>query len=283
MPDTPHEDRFIEVLQYLTGRELAQEVSIPRKARRLDAICRFDGDEVPAMFGALSTACADRAVLFEHESAPLSVESVASAWVGLAWLTWHRVRTYRGRKPAVHALLSGSRRPPLAIIVADGIAHDLTGAVPGLALTRSAGLWSAADSGDLHFDNGGLIVVDTSAVPAGDGYGLWQWFHHTRDDADANARLVALLDDPLLPMLAKQRFLEAMMDQQFNVSDTELETASQRVRREGREEGREEGRMAILALAARVVPEMIPTLQGIEDLEELQRAADAAIVRKLGR
>jgi hypothetical protein len=62
--------------------------------------------------------------------------------------------------------------------------------------------------------------------------------------------------------------------------------ASQRVRRGGREEGREEGfveaRNAILALAARVVPEAMPVLQSIHDLDELQRAADQAIARKLG-
>ena len=46
MPHTPHEDRFIGVLQYMTGRELAQEISIPRKARRLDAMCRFGATPV---------------------------------------------------------------------------------------------------------------------------------------------------------------------------------------------------------------------------------------------
>jgi predicted transposase YdaD len=41
MPHSIHEERFLDVLHFLTGREIAQEISMPRKARRLDAVCRF--------------------------------------------------------------------------------------------------------------------------------------------------------------------------------------------------------------------------------------------------
>jgi hypothetical protein len=270
----------------MTGHELAQEISIPRKARRLDAMCRFGATPVPGFFGALRAACDDRAVIFEHESAHLTCEAVASAWVGQAWMSWQRLKKRQGLRQSVHRMVAGTPRPPLAVVVADSVAEDLTGAIPSLGPTALPGLWATSDTGDLRFDQGALLVIDTSTIPASDGFSFWRWLGRARDEQDANARLLALLADPQLPMLEKARFLEAMMDNQFTVSETERETASQRVRREGREEGREEGfvkaRNAILALATRVVPEAMPALQSIHDLDELQRAADQAIARKLG-
>jgi hypothetical protein len=76
--------------------------------------------------------------------------------------------------------------------------------------------------------------------------------------------------------------MEGMVGKKMAVSEAEYQTASQRVRREGREEGYLKARNAILALAARVVPQSMSVPHSIEDLDELQQAADAAIVRKLG-
>lgn len=51
-----HENRFIERLQFAVGEaEVAQELSIPRKARRLDAVCQFT--DAPELFGALRGVC----------------------------------------------------------------------------------------------------------------------------------------------------------------------------------------------------------------------------------
>ena len=99
MPHTPHEDRFIGVLQYMTGHELAQEISIPRKARRLDAMCRFGATPAPGFFGALRAAWPDRAVIFERESTPLTCEAVASAWAGQTWVSWQRLKKPQGHRP----------------------------------------------------------------------------------------------------------------------------------------------------------------------------------------
>ena len=283
MPHTPHEDRFIGLLQYMTDHELAQEISMPRKARRLDAMCRFGATPVPGFFGALRTACHDRAVIFEHESTPLTCEAVASAWVGQAWVSWQRLKKPRGRRQNVHRLVGGTRRPRLAVVVADSVAEDLTGAIPSLGLTGWPGLWATTDTGDLRFDQGALLVIDTSAIPASDGFSFWRWLGRARDEHDANARLLALLADPQLPMLDKARFLEAMMDNQFTVSETERETASQRVRRDGREEGRDEGeRYALLSVAARFAPEALSAMHAIHDIDALRRAVDEALSQKLG-
>jgi hypothetical protein len=283
MPHSIHEERFLDVLHFLTGREIAQEISIPRKARRLDAVCRFEADGAPGLFGPLQAACADRTVLFEHESSPLTVEKVASAWVGLAWLSWHRVRIHRGRRPAFHALLAGTPRPPLAMVVADGIREDLRGAIPLLAPSLWPGVWATPDPGEGDWAQGGLLVVDTTRVPPGDGFGFWHWLGRVRDAAEAAARLDALLADRKLPTVQAHSLQEAIMNGQIQVSDIERETVAQRVRREGREEGREEGaRAALLALAARFTPDALPSLRAIRDLTALQQAVDAALAQRLG-
>jgi hypothetical protein len=64
------ESRFVERLQFEVGdAEVAQELSIPRKPRRLDVVCRFR--EAPVMFDALRADCSRRTVVFEHVSASL--------------------------------------------------------------------------------------------------------------------------------------------------------------------------------------------------------------------
>jgi hypothetical protein len=285
-PHTPHEDRFIDALQVLTGREVVQELSIPRKARRLDAVCRFGGDHVPGLFGTLGPACADRTVLFEHESQPLTAEGAASAWVGLAWLAWHRLRRLGGRQTALHTLVRGTPRPPLAVVVADRVQDNLTGAVPGMGPTPWPGVWSTPEAGDGTFAQGGLVVLDTVALPPKPGFTFWRWLGRARDADDARARINALLGDRKLPMVDRLHFREAVMNQQIRTSETEQETIAQRVRREAREEGRQKGireaRELLLAFAARFAPEALPSLRTIDDMRALREAVDEAITRRLG-
>jgi hypothetical protein len=101
---------------------------------------------------------------------------------------------------------------------------------------------------------------------------------HRRLVDDANTRLLALLADSGIPESEKIRLLEGMLDRKFRASDAELETASQRVRREGREEGE---RHALLDVAARFAPDALPVLHTIEELDALRRAVDDALSRKL--
>lgn len=69
------------------------------------------------------------------------------------------------------------------------------------------------------------------------------------------------------------------MNHQIPATTTEQETIAQRVRREGREEGE---RQALLDVAARFIPECLPKLKTIVDLDVLRRATDEALARKLG-
>jgi len=171
-----------------------------------------------------------------------------------------------------------------------------------LGPTEWPGLWATNDTGELRFNQGGLLVVDTGNLPAGDGFGFWRWLGRARDSDDANERLVDLLADNQLPINDRILFLEPIVERAFAVSDIERETASQRLRREGREEGRERGReeggeegreecreeardegsRALLAVAARFTPEALPMLRTIEDLDALRRAVDEGLSRKMG-
>jgi hypothetical protein len=175
----------------------------------------------------------------------------------------------------------------LVVVVADTVTEDLTGAIPSLGPTEHTGLWTTTDTGGMRFDQGGLLVVDTSNLRSGDGFGFWRWLGRARDSVDANERLVDLLADNQLPINDRILFLEPIVERAFAVSDIERETASQRLRREGREVGREEGReegerQALLAVAARFTPDALPMLRTIEDLDVLRRAVDEALSRKMG-
>lgn len=197
MSGAPHEDRFLDVLQFVTGNEIAQETS----------------------------------------------------------------------------------KPPLAIIVADRVYAELFGAIPSLDRAEWPGVWATSNTGSGHYDQGGLLVIDTSTVSVGHGFSFWSWLGKANGAAEADTRLRALFADPKLPKVEKDRLQDAIMNHRISASPVELETTAQRVRREGREEGE---RQALLAVAARLIPDALPTLRTLEDLDALRRAVDEALSRKLG-
>jgi hypothetical protein len=281
-----HENRFVHLLQYFVGEaETGQEVSIPRKARRLDLVCRFA--EPPSFFGALRGDCAQRTVLFEHESQPLSWHAIASAWVGQAWLHWERVRPRQRKSGSVLCNFLDAQRPPLAVVVADSIGEPPNRAVPGLAPTRWQGVWATGELVD-----GGLYVLDTSMVRPDEGFAFWSWLGRAPTDAIAARRLDALYHDPNLPIQDLDLLREAIMNGQLYVSVPEKETTYQRIRRELRVELRDElrdevrdevGRCELLALAANAMPEHLDELRQIEDIVELRRVIQAKVVKAFQR
>jgi hypothetical protein len=254
-------------MQFAVGEnEVAQEMSIPRKARKLDLVCRFS--EAPEYFQALRADCANRTVLFEHESQPLAPHDVASAWVGLAWLLWERVRPSDGRSTDHRTRRDVTLRPPLAIVVADCAGDALTGAVPTLARSGQPGVWATA-----QLDEGGLLVIDTSLVKPNDGFSFWSWLGRADDDDDASQRLAALLADEHLSIHSRDRLQEAIVNHEVPASDAEHETVAQRLRRESIAEGEGLGeRNALLKLVAQLAPDRSAELEQIKDLEQLQAA-----------
>ena len=290
------EQRFMERMAFCgPGIPSTQELSMPRKARSLDLVMQFE--EAPIWFGALREVCMNRVVLFEHVSRRARREDVASARVGEAWLGWERVR-HRGRtnEPASrwggHALVG---RPPLAVVIADGVRGGLQGAIPLLRNEEVAGVWATP-----NLDEGGLIVLDTTRILADDGYAWWSWLGRAPTDAEAAERLFRLLGEPSIPTLERERLKEAIMEGELETSATERESVYQRLQREIREsreqgmskglqEGLEEGlqkgiaagrRDVLLRLAATVAPVDLDELRSIDDLDRLEREITERIRRR---
>jgi hypothetical protein len=152
------ESRFVERLQFeVRDAEVAQELSIPRKSRRLDVVCRFG--EAPVMFDALRADCSRRTVVFEHVSASLQRHQVARAWSSMAWLLWEQASPPRPGRRAPMLRPEPGERPPLGIIVTDQLSAHLHGAVPALRPTDRPGLWATPE-----LDEGGLYVINTSEI-----------------------------------------------------------------------------------------------------------------------
>ena len=266
MSTTPHEDRFVELLRFAAGEsEELQELSIPRKVRRLDVVYRFAA--APVWFGALRETCCERVVAFEHESTPVARHAVSSAMVGQSWLAWERVRPAGRRRRSVSgpALLADSARPPLVIVVADRVSERPEGAVPGLRGTPWPGVWMTP-----YLDEGGLVLLDTSLLRARDGFAFWSWLGRPANPQQSRERLRRLLDDPSLPTLSKERLMEAVMENLVPHSEPEREGVYQRIKRELRREG-------LLSFAERVVPEAVERLRAIEDIEALEEAFEQAL------
>lgn len=267
---TPHEDRFLAILQHaLQGAEVAQEVSIPRKARRLDAVTRLANS--PELFGALGSTLQHRTVMFEHESAPLTGEAVASAAVGQAWLRWHHLRKDRRRPAGVRRVVEGTPRPPVCVVVADSLAADVSGSVPGLRACECAGVWATP-----FLDEGGLIVLDSSQLVGSAGFEFWAWLGGAPTPAAAAERYGLLLDNLALSTLTRTRLSEAIMNQEIPATPAERETNAQRFRRETLAEGR---KAELLELLSRYAPESYAVLKHEPDIDVLKAALDEVFQR----
>lgn len=288
MSQSTHENRFVALLQFAAGdAEVVQELSIPRKARRLDAVYRFDA--APVWFGAMTGTCTDRMVIFEHESSPLARHTLASALLGQAWMAWERVRPptpRRTSKPALR-LIGETLRPPIVIVVADRVVGTIEGAVPGLRATDTPGLWQTP-----HLDEGGLVLLDTPALRAQDGFAWWSWVGRPQTAEEGRTRLLRLLDDEKLPTLYKDRLMEAVMENEVPITEPEKESVYQRLKRqlvdEGRQAGlrdgrrtaREDERHALLKLVKRVAPDTLPRMQEIEEIEVLRVAVEDVLAER---
>lgn len=281
MSSTPHEDRFLAILQHaVEDADVLQELSIPRKARKLDAVVRLD--DAPELFGALAPWLQHRAVVFEHESTPPTAEAIASAALGHAWLHWHRLRSHRRQTSSLRRTLQGTPRAPIAVLVADRVVQDPAGAVAGLRPAGWRGVWTTP-----NLDEGGLLLLDSSQLVGTPGLEFWAWLGGAPTAEAAAARFAALLDSLSLSTITRYRLTEAIMNHQIPATAAEQETTYQRVtrlaREEGRDAGRDEARASLLELIQRYAPERFEALRGVHDLDELKRELDEAIQRRLSQ
>jgi hypothetical protein len=272
---TRHEDRFVAILQHAVHEvEVVQEVSIPRKARKLDALVRLA--DAPELFGALRPWLRARTVVFEHESAPLTNEAVASAALGPPWLHWHRLRRDAHRASAVRRAVAGTDRPPIGVVVADRVAQEMNAAIPGLRPADWPGVWSTP-----HLDEGGLVVLDTSQLAGIPGFEFWAWLGGASTPEEGARRMRLLLESPSLSTLTLNRLNEAIMNERIPTTSAEQETNYQRITRLARDEGREEALSSFRELLRRYAPERVAELSEVRDPEVLRHALDEAIQQRL--
>ena len=131
-----HEQRFLDFQRFvLRGREVGQEVSTPRKARRLDAVFRIE--ETPGLFGPIAPWLQNRAVVFEHESGTVPRVALHRAQMAHGWIGWRREGVSAGESrwgiPSEgDAWLRNTQREPSTVVVADQLKDHATDGFPGL-------------------------------------------------------------------------------------------------------------------------------------------------------
>ena len=286
-----HEDRSDSILRAVSpGTKRDQELSIPRGARRLDVVHRFV--RAPVWFGPLAALCSERDVIFEFESGLVGRLKVRSALVGQSWLAWQQDRRTAPGTP---------RRAPIVIVVAARVITDARHLVPTLRpRQRVTGLWATSD-----LANGGLILLDASRLPDAAPWWFWSWLGMTVRGPERELRaarlLRSLLDHPTLPEDARDQLARDIMSgRTIHVSEAEQDSAWDRAVRQGMELGEQKGmrqgiqqgiqqgvrqgldraRAALLAAAASHVPDRLPELERIDDIDELARAVAEALATR---
>ena len=268
MAEQSHENRFVSILQCVPeAREIGQEVSLPRKRRRLDVVCRFDAP--PPAFGPLAPHFAERVVAFEHVSTPLRNHSAHAALFGQVWLAleWLERRESRARGRASWTWLTETPRAPIAVVVAERISEGALQHVPALAPTDVEGVWKTPD-----LERGGLLVICPAQLPDADGWTFLRWWG--RDDSDDASRLNALQADSSLPRSLVVALQEALMEKRIPAKESERISVIEQLRREGRQEGE---RATLLAIADRLFPDEVERLRAIKNLDTLRREVDVLL------
>ena len=275
-----HEDRFVRYMQLVLARqEAAQELSIPRKSRRLDTV--YAVRTCPPLFGPAAEFLAGRPVIFEHESRSLDPSAFRSADYGRAWLAWRwaLVRGNARRRKETDVADQWLRpvpRPPIAVIIARGVSDRARALLPPQQ-ELAAGVWATPDQ---HHPS--LLIIDSQVTAVDDGWSFWRFLGACRDHTESAHRFAELLGDTHLPILAKAKLLESIRMNQIQLPPEEKESIFDVLRREGEERGRREGeergrkegeergrRRALLDLAARLLPNDSADLAGITDVTEL--------------
>lgn len=228
-----HEDRFVQIMTtVLPDFLVAQELTIPRKARHLDLVANIGTP--PILLGALQEDCADRCVLFEHESEGLRAHKAGAAMMGHAWLMWQHMAPSSGKSTA---WMATTPRPPIAVILAESVSPEVCDRIPNLQARPEPGLWATRDLG-----RGGIALISVRDLAPHTNMDLWAWLGRADNAEVARRRLERLLDNANIPTLEKHRITEAVVEGRIITSEEERESTYQRLLREGREVGREEGR-----------------------------------------
>ena len=265
-----HEQRFLDFQRYtLRGCEIGQEVSIPRKARRLDAV--FHIEEPPGLFGPISPWLRNRAVIFEHESGLVARVALLRAQMGQSWIAWRHevVRTGESRwgTPSEgDAWLRTAQRAPTTVVVADQLKNQATEGIPHL-VQKWPGVWCGTDP-----EHGGMVALDISRMPEQKGWAYWRLTSQAVTVEERARRVESLRTDRYLPKHQRVALTEAIAMRMIPTTPEEKTAALKSLRKEayrvGKTEGRREALLGVVALSA---PELLERLERIDDVAVLER------------
>ena len=291
-----HENRFISYIKpMLRGQEVAQELSIPRKSRRLDAVYAIT--HCHGIFGPAAPLLQGRAVVFEHESAALDPYAARSADFGRGWLSmrWELVHGSARRvadSDVGDQWLTPLPRAPIAVVLADGIESRVFERLP--AMTKLAnGVWSSHD-----LDRGGLLLIDTRDPTHDDGWTFWRFIGACSDLDEVDRRAAHLLRDPHLATLPLSDLFRRLDMNDIDVSTQEKQTLMVRLfhdrfelgealglqkgealgLQKGEALGLQKGRRdSFLEMAAQLLPDQLAELAALTDVDELARQVTARL------
>ena len=273
-----HEQRFMDFTRFaLPGAEVAQELSIPRKARKLDAV--FHVRESPGLFGPIGAWLSERPVIFEHESSVVPRVGIRRAQVGGAWMAWrHDVAragtTNWGTPSEADAWLKAIENAPVVVLVAEQFQRNAMDNIPGL-IQEGPGCWCTRD-----IESGGLVLLDLGRLPAQNGFSYWRLTSRGATPDERERRLEALRTDEHLPMNEREALMEAIAMDQIPTTLEEKRAALNRERNRSFQEGEARGRRgALLDVVSVVAPHALPRLERIEDMSEFEREARLVILQ----
>ena len=269
-----HEQRFLDFQRYvLPGREVGQEASIPRKARRLDAV--FCIEEPPGLFGPIAPWLQNRAVIFEHESGTVPQVALRRAQMGHGWIAWRWDVVSAGDSrwgiPSEgDSWLRGTQQEPTTVVVADQLKDGATDGFPQL-VQRWPGVWCGRDA-----SRGGLVVLDISRMPERKGWAYWRLTSQAMTAEERARRVEALRTDRHLPKHERVALTEAIAMRMIPTTPEEKTAAVKSLRKEAFRIGKAEGeaagrRQALLAVVAISAPDVLERLERIEDVAALER------------
>jgi hypothetical protein len=264
------EQRFLDFTRFvLPGREVGQEVSIPRKARRLDAV--FHVHEPPGLFGPLCLWLRNRAVVFEHESGAIPGVALHRALVGHSWVAWRRPvmsagESRWGTPSEGDSWLRSTEQAPTVLVVADQVRPQATIEFPHVA-ERWPGVWCSQNPA-----HGGLIVLDISRMPEQKGWSYWRLTSRGITPEERERRVEALRTDRVLPKHERLALTQAIAMRTVPTTPEEKNVALKSLRKEAFRLGEAEGRRReLLELVSNVAPDALQRLERIEALPTLRR------------
>ena len=266
-----HQRRVFALIEAVENSNIVQdEVAVPRSSRWIDGLLAFSPQPSPA-FGLVREVLSDRLMVLEHCHRTPGVRGSSNARLKHLWI----LDEWNGGS------LDHGNRPPGLLVLTGGRPRTLLEMLPGARPYLGDGLF--------HQPNGrfgDILIADLKNLdPSIPGAAFLRLLRRPDPGEDPLERITALIADPNVPTLSKERIREVIMTEPNIATEQEQLIITARLREEGRREGLREGlreghreglregrREMLLQLAANVVPRVdLDSLRELSDEELYQR------------